>query len=71
MVGRFRAAACHRMLTAAAPEPAEARAAADCIIVKADRRFVDAFDNRDVVVCGTEIAIGATYRDAVLASLLG
>lgn len=124
-----RAAACHRMLTAAAPEPAEARTAADCIIVKADRRFVrirpdgiryveglkdyvivhleerrivtrmtikelldllppgqflrvsrsfvvnrrfvDAFDNRDVIVCGTEIAIGATYRDAVLASLLG
>ena len=123
-----RAAACHRMLTAAAPEPAEARTAADCIIVKADRRFVrirpdgiryveglkdyvivhmeerrivtrmtikelldllppgqflrvsrsfvvnrrfvDAFDNRDVIVCGTEIAIGATYRDAVLASLL-
>lgn len=35
-----------------------------------NRRFVDAFDNRDVVVAGTEIAIGATYRDAVLASLL-
>lgn len=36
-----------------------------------NRRFVEAFDNRDVVVAGTEIAIGATYREAVLASLLG
>ncbi len=123
-----KAAAYHRMLAEAVPEPAEAKAAADCIIVRADRRFVrlhpaeiryveglkdyvivhleerrvvtrmtikelsdllppgmflrvsrsfvvnrrfvDAFDNRDVVVAGTEIAIGATYRDAVLASLL-
>lgn len=124
-----KAAAYLRLLAAAAPVPAEARAAADCIIVKADRRyvrldpaqiryveglkdyvivhlegrrvvtrikikdlmdllpagmflrvsrsyvvnrrFVEAFDNRDVVVAGTEIAIGATYREAVLASLLG
>lgn len=36
-----------------------------------NRCFVEAFDNRDVVVGGTEIAIGATYREAVLASLLG
>lgn len=122
-------AAAYLRLLAAAPVPAEARAAADCIIVKADRRyvrldpaqiryveglkdyvivhlegrrvvtrikikdltdllpagmflrvsrsyvvnrrFVEAFDNRDVVVAGTEIAIGATYREAVLASLLG
>lgn len=122
-------AAAYLRLLAAAPGPAEARAAADCIIVKADRRyvrldpaqiryveglkdyvivhlegrrvvtrikikdltdllpagmflrvsrsyvvnrrFVEAFDNRDVVVAGTEIAIGATYREAVLASLLG
>lgn len=124
-----KAAAYLRLLAAATPGPAEARAAADCIIVKADRRyvrldpaqiryveglkdyvivhlegrrvvtrikikdltdllpagmflrvsrsyvvnrrFVEAFDNRDVVVAGTEIAIGATYREAVLASLLG
>lgn len=122
-------AAAYLRLLAAAPGPAEARTAADCIIVKADRRyvrldpaqiryveglkdyvivhlegrrvvtrikikdltdllpagmflrvsrsyvvnrrFVEAFDNRDVVVAGTEIAIGATYREAVLASLLG
>lgn len=122
-------AAAYLRLLAAAPVPADARAAADCIIVKADRRyvrldpaqiryveglkdyvivhlegrrvvtrikikdltdllpagmflrvsrsyvvnrrFVEAFDNRDVVVAGTEIAIGATYREAVLASLLG
>lgn len=37
-------------------------------IVSKDK--VDSFDNKDVTIGNRELAIGATYRDAVLASLL-
>lgn len=38
-------------------------------IVSRDR--IDSFDNNDVFIGDTEISIGASYRDAVLSSLLG
>lgn len=35
-----------------------------------NKEKIEAFDNNDISICGNEIAIGATYHDAVMNALL-